>query len=167
MNNILHQTIVPARIGEAARDNALKAALQLVESLGMVGTLAVEMFVMEDESIFINELAPRPHNSGHYTIDACETSQFEQHIRAICNWPLGSTKLLKPAVMVNILGEHQAALLECIPTLSNWKIHLYGKKEAKNGRKMGHVTLLRDSVEEAILAADDSKIWDSFILIGG
>jgi len=167
VNNILHQTIVPARIGEAARDNALKAALQLVESLGMVGTLAVEMFVMEDESIFINELAPRPHNSGHYTIDACETSQFEQHIRAICNWPLGSTKLLKPAVMVNILGEHQAALLESIPTLSNWKIHLYGKKEAKIGRKMGHVTLLRDSVEEAILAADDSKIWDSFILIGG
>ncbi|MGJ7919324.1 5-(carboxyamino)imidazole ribonucleotide synthase [Neobacillus sp. LXY-4] len=167
INNILHQTIVPARISEAARDNALKAALQLVESLGMVGTLAVEMFVMEDDSIFINELAPRPHNSGHYSIDACETSQFEQHIRAICNWPLGSTSLLRPAVMVNILGEHQASLLENIQTLSNWKIHLYGKKEAKTGRKMGHVTLLRDTVEEAILEADDSQIWDSVILIGG
>lgn len=167
INNILHQTIVPARISEAARDNALKAALQLVESLGMVGTLAVEMFVMEDDSIFINELAPRPHNSGHYSIDACETSQFEQHIRAICNWPLGSTSLLRPAVMVNILGEHQARLLENIQTLSNWKIHLYGKKEAKTGRKMGHVTLLRDTVEEAILEADDSQIWDSVILIGG
>jgi 5-(carboxyamino)imidazole ribonucleotide synthase len=167
VRNILHQTIVPARIGGVARDNALKAALQLVESLGMVGTLAVEMFVMEDESIFINELAPRPHNSGHYSIDACETSQFEQHIRAICNWRLGSTELLKPAVMVNILGEHQAALLENISALSNWKIHLYGKKEAKLGRKMGHVTLLRDTVEEAILEADDSQIWDSVILIGG
>ncbi len=167
VNNILHQTIVPARISEAARDNALKAALKLVESLKMVGTLAVEMFVMEDETIYINELAPRPHNSGHYTIDACETSQFEQHIRAICNWPLGSTKLLKPAVMVNILGEHIPSLLEKVPTLPNWKIHLYGKTLAKIGRKMGHVTILRDTVEDAILAADDSQIWDSVILIGG
>ncbi len=163
IQNILHQTIVPARISELARDNALKAALQLVESLGMVGTLAVEMFVMADDTIFINELAPRPHNSGHYTIDACETSQFEQHIRAICNWRLGSTQLLKPAVMINVLGEHQAGLLENISTLSNWKIHLYGKKVAKIGRKMGHVTLLRDTVEEAILEADDSQIWDSVI----
>jgi 5-(carboxyamino)imidazole ribonucleotide synthase len=167
VNNILHQTIVPARISEAARNNAVQTALRLVESLGMVGTLAVEMFVMADDTILINELAPRPHNSGHYSIDACETSQFEQHIRAICNWPLGSTELLKPAVMVNILGEHQARLLEKIPSLSNWKIHLYGKKEAKTGRKMGHVTLLRDTVEEAILAADDSQIWDNVILIGG
>jgi 5-(carboxyamino)imidazole ribonucleotide synthase len=167
VNNILHQTIVPARISEAAQNGAIQAALRLVESLGMVGTLAVEMFVMADETIYINELAPRPHNSGHYSIDACETSQFEQHIRAICNWPLGSTNLLKPVVMVNILGEHQAKLLEKIPTLSNWKIHLYGKKEAKTGRKMGHVTLLRETVEEAVLEADDSQIWDSVILIGG
>ncbi len=167
VNNILHQTIVPARIGEAAQNGAIQAALRLVESLGMIGTLAVEMFVMDDEAIYINELAPRPHNSGHYSIDACETSQFEQHIRAICNWPLGSTNLLKPVVMVNILGEHQAKLLEKIPTLSNWKIHLYGKKEAKTGRKMGHVTLLRETVEEAVLEADDSQIWDSVILIGG
>lgn len=159
VNNILHQTIVPARISQAAQDNALKTALKLVESLGMVGTLAVEMFVMEDETIFINELAPRPHNSGHYSIDACETSQFEQHIRAICNWPLGSTKLLKPAVMVNILGEHQSGLLDKIPTLRNWKVHLYGKSAAKTGRKMGHVNLLRDTVEEAIIEADDSQIW--------
>lgn len=167
VNNILHQTIVPARIGETARDNALKAALQLVESLEMVGTLAVEMFVMADEKIYINELAPRPHNSGHYSIDACETSQFEQHIRAVCNWKLGSTNLLKPAVMVNVLGEHQESLLEKIPALSNWKIHLYGKSLAKTGRKMGHVNLLRDTVEEAVLEAENSQIWDSVILIGG
>jgi 5-(carboxyamino)imidazole ribonucleotide synthase len=167
VKNILHQTIVPARINDAARDNALKAALQLVESLEMVGTLAVEMFVMADDQIFINELAPRPHNSGHYTIDACETSQFEQHIRAVCNWKLGSTRLLKPTVMVNILGEHQASLLEKIPDLPDWKIHLYGKSLAKTGRKMGHVTLLRDTVEEALLEADDSQIWDRVTLIGG
>jgi 5-(carboxyamino)imidazole ribonucleotide synthase len=167
INNILHQTIVPARISDRARDNALKAALKLVESLKMVGTLAVEMFVMEDETIYINELAPRPHNSGHYTIDACETSQFEQHIRAVCNWPLGSTNLLKPVVMVNVLGEHLPSLLEKIPTLPDWKIHLYGKSLAKTGRKMGHVTLLRDTVEAAISEADESLIWNSVTTIGG
>lgn len=159
VNNILHQSIVPARISEFAIANAKRTALKLVSALQMVGTLAVEMFVMEDGAIYINELAPRPHNSGHYSIDACETSQFEQHIRAICNWPLGSTKLLKPAVMVNLLGEHQSSLLEQIPTLSNWKIHLYGKEEAKTGRKMGHVTLLRETVDEALFEIDKSEIW--------
>ena len=163
INNILHQTIVPARISESAGILAKKIALKLAKKVELVGTLAVEMFVMEDNTIYINELAPRPHNSGHFSIDACETSQFEQHIRAICNWPLGSTEILKPAVMVNILGEHQSSLLDKIPTLSNWKIHLYGKAESKTSRKMGHVTLLRDSVEEALQEVAKSKIWDNEI----
>jgi 5-(carboxyamino)imidazole ribonucleotide synthase len=167
VKNILHQTIVPATISESASIYAKEIALKLAKRLDLVGTLAVEMFLMEDNRIYINELAPRPHNSGHYTIDACETSQFEQHIRAICNWPLGSTKLLKTALMVNILGEHQLSLFDNIPTLSDWKIHLYGKTEAKLGRKMGHVTLLRESTEEAIKEATESKIWDSGIQIGG
>jgi 5-(carboxyamino)imidazole ribonucleotide synthase len=119
----------------------------------------VEMFVTSDEKIYINELAPRPHNSGHYTIEACETSQFEQHIRAVANWPLARTDLLKPVVMVNILGEHQDRLLKKIPELRDWKIHLYGKKEAKLHRKMGHVTLLRESVELGIQEAEESGIW--------
>ncbi|GLB61922.1 N5-carboxyaminoimidazole ribonucleotide synthase [Cytobacillus sp. NCCP-133] len=157
--NILHQTIVPAIITDTAEDKAIKAANQLAEALGLVGTLAVEMFLTKDGQIFINELAPRPHNSGHYSIEACETSQFEQHIRAVCNWPLGSTELLKPAVMVNILGEHQEPLLKKIPELIDWKIHLYGKKDAKYKRKMGHVTLLRNSVEEALEEAEKSGIW--------
>ena len=97
------------------------------------------MFLTADDEIIINELAPRPHNSGHYTMEACETSQFEQHVRAVCNWPLGNTELLKPVVMVNILGEHLAPLLSEIPTRKDWKIHLYGKEEAKLKRKMGHV----------------------------
>jgi 5-(carboxyamino)imidazole ribonucleotide synthase len=167
VNNILHQTIVPATISESAAMNAKEIALKLAERLDLIGTLAVEMFLMEDNRIYINELAPRPHNSGHYSIDACETSQFEQHIRAICNWPLGNSRLLKPALMVNILGEHQSSLLDKIPTLSNWKIHMYGKSEAKIGRKMGHVTLLRDSTEEAIKEATESKIWNSGLKIGG
>ena len=101
-DNILHETIVPARISDKAKEDAIGKAIQLAKSFELVGTLAVEMF-LTNEGIYVNELAPRPHNSGHYTIEACETSQFEQHIRAVCNWPLGSTELLKPAVMVNIL----------------------------------------------------------------
>ena len=108
------------------------------------------MFLTNEGEIYMNELAPRPHNSGHYSIEACETSQFEQHIRAVCNWPLGSTTLLKPVVMVNILGEHMEKIMRNIPKRTDWKIHLYGKKNAKENRKMGHVTILRDSVEEAL-----------------
>ncbi|RBP86251.1 5-(carboxyamino)imidazole ribonucleotide synthase [Cytobacillus firmus] len=157
--NILHQTIVPAMITADAEDRAVNAANLLAEALSLVGTLAVEMFLTQDGQIYINELAPRPHNSGHYSIEACETSQFEQHIRAVCNWPLGSTELLKPAVMVNILGEHQEPLIKKIPELDDWKIHLYGKKDAKYKRKMGHVTLLRNSAEEALEEAEKSGIW--------
>jgi 5-(carboxyamino)imidazole ribonucleotide synthase len=167
-DNILHQTIVPARISEQAEEKAIEAANQIASALGLTGTLAVEIFLAADDEIYINELAPRPHNSGHYSIEACETSQFEQHIRAVCGWPLGSSELLKPAVMVNILGEHQQPLLDRIPKLHDWKIHLYGKKEAKYKRKMGHVTLLRESVEEALDEAEQSGIWGyAAEMIGG
>jgi 5-(carboxyamino)imidazole ribonucleotide synthase len=159
VENILHQTIVPARVTEEIQTDAVAKAKQLADSLGLVGTLAVEMFVTEDGTIFINELAPRPHNSGHYTIEACETSQFEQHIRSICHWPLGSTEILKSAVMVNLLGEHITSLYEEIPQLPNWKVHLYGKKEPKIKRKMGHITVLKETVEEALKEIEQSNIW--------
>lgn len=159
-DNILHETIVPARISEAAKNKAIRMAEILAEKLELVGTLAVEMFLTASGDIFINELAPRPHNSGHYSIEACETSQFEQHVRAVCNWPLGSTELLKPAVMVNILGEHQERLLDKIPDLPDWKIHLYGKQVAKVKRKMGHVTILRKTVEDALEEIENSHIWN-------
>jgi 5-(carboxyamino)imidazole ribonucleotide synthase len=159
VENILDTTIVPARISEVLQCEAVLLAKKLADSLQLVGTLAVEMFLTSDGSIYINELAPRPHNSGHFSIEACETSQFEQHIRAICNWPLGSTGLLKPAVMVNLLGEHLENLYKEIPTMNDWKIHLYGKKEAKTKRKMGHVTILRDNVEVALAEMNESSIW--------
>ncbi|WP_226647035.1 5-(carboxyamino)imidazole ribonucleotide synthase [Mesobacillus subterraneus] len=166
--NILHQTIVPARISSEAEARTVEAAKQIAEALGLIGTLAVEMFLAADDELYINELAPRPHNSGHYSIEACETSQFEQHIRAVCGWTLGSTNLLKPAVMVNILGQHQQPLLERIAELQDWKIHIYGKKEAKYKRKMGHVTLLRDTVEIALDEAERSGIWKGAAeMIGG
>lgn len=160
-DNILDKTIVPARIPQVFQTEAVQLAKKLADSLQLVGTLAVEMFLCGDGTIYINELAPRPHNSGHYTIEACETSQFEQHIRAICNWPLGSTELLKPAVMVNLLGEHLETLYKEIPTTNDWKIHLYGKKEAKTKRKMGHVTILRENVETALAEVKESRIWDT------
>ncbi|MGO4889712.1 5-(carboxyamino)imidazole ribonucleotide synthase [Anaerobacillus sp. MEB173] len=159
-NNILHQSIVPARISGAVRQKAEEMAIHLAQSFDMVGTLAVEMFVTIDGDVYVNELAPRPHNSGHYTIDACETSQFAQHIRAVCDWPLGKTDLVKPAtVMVNILGEHLQKVIEKISEYSDVNLHLYGKDEAKIGRKMGHVTILANTVEEALERVDSLNIW--------
>lgn len=153
-DNILHQTIVPARISGEINRKATEIALRLAESFELVGTLAVEMFLTEDGEVLVNEMAPRPHNSGHFSIDACETSQFQQHIRAICGWPLGETTLLKPAVMVNILGEDLQKSFDAIPQYSDVKYHLYGKDGAKPKRKMGHVTVLADTIEQAIEKAD-------------
>lgn len=159
INNILHESIVPARISPETEQAAKKAADQIASSLSLVGTLAVEMFVTEDGGIFINELAPRPHNSGHYTIEACGISQFGQHIRAVCNWPLKGTELLKPAVMVNVLGQHVEGVIQAISEKPEWSIHLYGKEEAKHQRKMGHVTILTDNIEETLQEIEDSGIW--------
>jgi 5-(carboxyamino)imidazole ribonucleotide synthase len=159
VDNILHETIVPARMSATATKKAIDIALQLAKSVNLIGTLAVEMFLTADETIYVNEMAPRPHNSGHYTIEACETSQFAQHIRAVCNWPLGKTTLLKPVVMVNILGEHLEEIINKIDQLADWHIHLYGKKEAKLKRKMGHATLLRGTVQDALEEIDASDIW--------
>lgn len=159
INNILHESIVPARISPETEQAAKKAADQIASSLSLVGTLAVEMFVTEDGGIFINELAPRPHNSGHYTIEACGISQFGQHIRAVCNWPLKGTELLKPAVMVNVLGQHVEGVIQAISEKPEWSIHLYGKEEAKHQRKMGHVTILTDNIEETLQEIEGSGIW--------
>lgn len=160
VENILHQSIVPARIPEKTGATAKEIAMKLATEFKLVGTLAVEMFVTEDGRIYINELAPRPHNSGHYSIEACETSQFEQHVRSVCNWPLGETTLLRPVVMTNILGEHLQLLLDKVSLLSNVKVHLYGKSEAKIKRKMGHINVLGNSVEEALLKSESLDIMN-------
>lgn len=159
-NNILHMTIVPARVSKEVCEKAETIALHLANQFEMVGTLAVEMFLTSTGEIYVNELAPRPHNSGHYTINACEVSQFDQHIRAICNWPLGDPNLLMPVVMVNILGEHLPQTLENVINMSDCHLHLYGKEEAKQGRKMGHLTVLGKSIEEALQKIDALQIWN-------
>ncbi|TGV06762.1 ATP-grasp domain-containing protein, partial [Mesorhizobium sp. M00.F.Ca.ET.186.01.1.1] len=139
---------------------AEEIARTIVEKLDVVGLIAVEMFLTTDGQLYVNELAPRPHNSGHYTMDACVTSQFEQHVRAVCNLPLGSAELLSPVVMVNILGEHLQPVIDQIDKLPRTaKLHLYGKAESKAKRKMGHINVLAPTVEEALTYIDELKIW--------
>jgi 5-(carboxyamino)imidazole ribonucleotide synthase len=168
VNNILHLSIVPARIPQAVQKEAEELAIRIASSLGVIGLIAVELFLTKDGQLFVNELAPRPHNSGHYTMEASRTSQFEQHIRAICNLPLGSTELMSPVVMVNLLGEHIEPLFRLMdgPPFEeddtgavSAKIHLYGKQEAKEKRKMGHINLLTSDVERALDWIERSDIW--------
>lgn len=138
---ILYQSRVPAMIDETLQTQALRYAAQLAEALPLVGLLAVEFFVTENGELLFNEMAPRPHNSGHWTIDGCITSQFEQCIRAICDLPLAETAYFIPSLMTNLIGD----AIEEIPSyLKNPRVkaHHYGKKEIKAGRKMGHVTEL-------------------------
>lgn len=158
-DNILHQTIAPAQVSQKTIAQGEMYARRLAETFQLVGTLAIEMFLTEDGQLYVNELAPRPHNSGHYTINGCITSQFHQHIRAICNWPLGSTELLKPTIMVNILGEHVDAVIQNISQFRDAHVHFYGKKEAKLKRKMGHVTWLADDVDAIQRKIDEFAIW--------
>ncbi|WP_206916501.1 5-(carboxyamino)imidazole ribonucleotide synthase [Alicyclobacillus suci] len=161
VNHILHLSIVPARFPESLLHQAQVLAEQIAQAMEMVGLLAVEMFVTEDGQLFVNELAPRPHNSGHYTMDACVTSQFEQHIRAICNLPLGDVSLLTPVVMVNVLGQHLEEVLARMSTLpGHVKVHLYGKAEARGDRKMGHLNVLCDHVDEALNWIAKQGIWN-------
>lgn len=158
--NILHLTIVPARVSDEVRARAEDIARTIVEKLDVVGLLAIEMFLTADGELYVNELAPRPHNSGHYTMEACVTSQFEQHVRAVCNLPLGATDLLSPVVMVNILGEHLEPVLERIDVLPrSAKLHLYGKADSKPKRKMGHLNVLAPNVEEALDLIKRLEIW--------
>ena len=160
VNNILHQSIVPARITVEQQEKAEKISLKVAESLQVIGLIAIEMFLTNDGEIIVNELAPRPHNSGHYSMDACITSQFEQHIRAICGLPLGDTTLLSPIIMVNILGQHLREVLTKINQLPpTAKLHLYGKKESVENRKMGHINFLGSSIEQVDQQIKDLNIW--------
>ncbi len=158
-HHILHESIVPARVAPSVITKAEEAARKIADHLELVGTLAVEMFVLENDEIVINELAPRPHNSGHYSIEACNVSQFHQHIRAVCGWPLRKPRLWAPSIMVNVLGEHVVPLKKVIMNYPDWSIHLYGKAEAKEKRKMGHVTIMTDDIEKTLKEIDSTGIW--------
>jgi 5-(carboxyamino)imidazole ribonucleotide synthase len=159
-NHILDVSVAPARVSAAVAGEAVDLTRAILEELDYVGVLCVEFFLTSDERLLVNEIAPRPHNSGHFTFDACITSQFEQQVRAICGLPLGATTQMRPAAMVNLLGDLWAtgepdwsgAL--AVPGV---KLHLYGKTEPRPRRKMGHLTALADSVEEALERATAAR----------
>lgn len=148
-DHILYETKAPASISSAVAEKAKEAAKKLAEAINVVGTFAIEMFV-KGEDIYINEMAPRPHNSGHYTIESCNVSQFSQHMKAICGLPLQEVQQLQPAVMINILGEDMDRALRALASLPEAHVHLYGKTEAKEKRKMGHVTFIAKTLDEVM-----------------
>ena len=157
-NHILHASIVPARIDAEKQREAEALAMKIAEALDLVGLLAVELFLTPDNDWLVNELAPRPHNSGHYSLDSCLTNQFEQHVRSVCGLSMGATTLLSPVVMINLLGDLWN------PVIPNWnillsdssvKLHLYDKGTPRAGRKMGHYCVLDDSVDTALRKADN------------
>ena len=152
-NHILDVSFAPAFVSNKTQKEAVEIAREILERLDVVGVLCVEFFLTKDEKLLVNELAPRPHNSGHLTFDACVTSQFEQQLRAVCGFNLGSTEFYRPAAMANLLGDiwqngepNWASALEN----QNVKLHLYGKQKARRGRKMGHLTAMAETADEAV-----------------
>ncbi|MBM3785730.1 MAG: 5-(carboxyamino)imidazole ribonucleotide synthase [Acidobacteria bacterium] len=151
-NHILDLTIAPGRVPPPVAKQARDLAHAILEKLDVVGVTCVEFFVTQDERVLINEIAPRPHNSGHFTFDACVTSQFEQQLRAVCGLPLGSTELLRPAAMANLMGDLWDAGEPDWPAalaMPEVKLHLYGKTSARPGRKMGHLTAMAATEDAA------------------
>jgi 5-(carboxyamino)imidazole ribonucleotide synthase len=159
-DHILDITVAPARISAGVEKSAADLARHIAEKMGLVGILAVEMFLGRDGNLLVNELAPRPHNSGHWTIEGCATSQFEQHVRAVCGLSLGATDVLRPSAMANLLGdlweggEPNWAAAFAIP---GTHLHLYGKREPRARRKMGHLTALAETGEAAIEAVSGAR----------
>ncbi|PXW89057.1 5-(carboxyamino)imidazole ribonucleotide synthase [Nitrosomonas sp. Nm84] len=156
VNGILDISIVPARISQQLAQQAQNVACQIVKNLSYQGVLCVEFFVLQDDELLINEIAPRPHNSGHYSINACITSQFEQQVRTLCGLPLGETAQHSAAVMVNLLGDlwqHGEPDWNLVLQHASAKLHLYGKTAARSGRKMGHYTVLGENVDTVLQEA--------------
>ena len=157
--HICKKVLAPADIPGAVRNRARELALQAVEAVDGVGIFGVEMFWEQSDGLLINEIAPRPHNSGHFTIESCVTSQFENHLRAILDWPLGSTDMVTPAaVMVNLLGKREGAVtlqgLSSIMADAGLKVHIYGKKDSRQGRKLGHLTVLGHTLSDCLTRAE-------------
>ena len=162
-SNLVEYIICPANITKKLEEKAYNIAIKTAKSFNSIGLLAVELFITENNEILINEVAPRPHNSGHHTIECCLTSQFDQHIRAVLNLPLGNTSLKRPGIMVNLIGENEfegnvvyeniGEILE-IPGVS---AHFYGKKKSRLNRKMGHVTIVNKDINEAKIIGKEVK----------
>ena len=160
-NHILDITTAPADVSGAVNVTAVNLTRKVFEALDVVGVACVEYFLDRDENLIINEIAPRVHNSGHFTFDACVTSQFEQQVRAVCGLPLGSTSQPRPAAMANLLGDlWENGEPNWAAALSNQdvKLHLYGKQEPRHGRKMGHLTAMADTREQAVERVVEARL---------
>ena len=163
--NILTLTRVPARINPLVEAQATRLAEQVADALSLVGVLGLELFLLPDNTLLVNELAPRPHNSGHYTQDACATSQFEQHLRAVAAWPLGATTLHTPVVMLNLIGDQLSRMLEQLDRLpAAAHLHLYHKHEIREGRKMGHLNFTCDDPARILETLNSCGIWTPSLL---
>jgi 5-(carboxyamino)imidazole ribonucleotide synthase len=170
---ILDTTIVPARVSEKVNIRAKKIAEKTMQALKGSGIFGIEMFVLSDETVVVNEIAPRPHNSGHYSIEACSISQFEQHLRAILDLPLSKPELLSPAVMVNIIGSlnHNGSYaikgLKNLFSIPGLRLHVYGKKISNPRRKLGHITVTAHTIEEALSRANKARKMLKLEINGG
>lgn len=159
-DNILHLSSCPAMISSKSQAHIYQVGEQLARNLELVGTMCIEFFISTDDQVYVNEIAPRPHNSGHLTIEACNISQFDAHIRGVCNLAMPKIELLKPSVMVNLLGQHLENAKKELNQHPEWHFHDYGKDEIKHNRKMGHITILTDDLEKTKQSIDQNKIWD-------
>ena len=155
-SNLVEYVMCPANISSDVRKKAIEIAVKTAEKFNMVGLLAVELFLTKQGDILINEVAPRPHNSGHHTIECCMTSQFDQHLRSILDLPLGETELIIPGIMVNLVGENMIEgdviyqNINDIFDIPGVFIHIYGKKKSRLNRKMGHITIVNEDIDKAI-----------------
>jgi 5-(carboxyamino)imidazole ribonucleotide synthase len=162
-SNLVEYVMCPADISKDIEEEAYEIAIKTAQNFNSVGLLAVELFITNNNEILINEVAPRPHNSGHHTIECCFTSQFDQHIRSILNLPLGNTGIKTPGIMVNLVGQNKTegdviySNIEKIFSMSGVYTHLYGKKKSRLNRKMGHITIVNKNIEEAIKIGKEIK----------
>jgi 5-(carboxyamino)imidazole ribonucleotide synthase len=157
-NHICHTVIAPADLRKSVAKKAEEIAIESVKAIKGYGIFGIEMFLVNEKNILVNEMAPRPHNSGHYTIEACITPQFENHVRVVLNLPLGSTEMIKPyAVMINLLGKRKGeGIVENYNEVlanDNIHLHIYGKEKSRIGRKMGHITILGDNLKKTLSLA--------------
>jgi 5-(carboxyamino)imidazole ribonucleotide synthase len=160
-HHILHQSIIPARVSSEIQHEAQRLATVIAQALKLRGVLGIEMFLKADGQLLVNELAPRPHNSGHYSIEACNISQFAAHIRSICGLAIPPIQLQQPAVMVNLLGQHLTAARQRLPQRPQWYFHDYGKAELRQDRKMGHITMVGSDQAALIQSFVSEGIWEA------
>lgn len=158
-NSILQECIVPARVDQYVEEEIERIARAVAEKFELIGVLGIELFITSSGTLYVNEVIPRPHHLGNYSIEACSMSQYDAHIRAICGWPLPEIELITPAVMVTILSEHEAAAKVQIQLKPDWNFYYYGKENPEKGQKIGHITVATKNIEKTLSTIADTGIW--------